>query len=161
MSFQEHIAQQTYLAYLAVLRIVVGYFFLQYGWEKLNQRFLSGEQLVRQLSRATNDPLSFHRDFILQVVVPHSHFFAHLISYSEIAIGLSLIFGLLVRLFSTFGIFHNLNIFFALALPSGGAQIGLNRIFIVLQLMFVFAAAGRAFGLDGILARRYGRSWIF
>jgi len=139
----------------------VGYFFFVYGWQKLNLRFLSGEQLAMQLARAANDPLAFHRDFILQTVTPHSQFFAYLIAYGEIAIGLSLIFGLLVRLSSAFGMFHNLNIMFALAIPNGGAQVGLNRIFIVLQLMFILAAAGRAFGLDGILAKRFGRSWMF
>jgi thiosulfate dehydrogenase [quinone] large subunit len=153
--------QTTYLGYLAVPRIVVGYYFFQFGWEKLNPRFLSGEQLARQLSRATADPLAWHRAFILHSIVPHSHFFGYLTAYGEIAIGLSLMVGLLVRLSSAFGILHNLNILFAVALPTGGAQVGLNRIFIVLQFMFLLAAAGRALGLDGILKSRFPRSWIF
>lgn len=151
----------TYLGYLAIPRIVVGYYFFQFGWEKLNLRFLSGEQLTRQLARAATDPLTWHRDFILHSVVPHSHLFGYLIAYGEMAIGLSLIVGLLVRLSSAFGIFHNLNILFAVALPTGGAQVGLNRIFIVLQFMFIFAAAGRALGLDGVLKSRFPRSWLF
>jgi len=128
MSVRDQLTERTYLAYLAIPRIVVGYFFFVYGWQKLNLRFLSGEQLAMQLARAANDPLAFHRDFILQTVTPHSQFFAYLIAYGEIAIGLSLIFGLLVRLSSAFGMFHNLNIMFA---------------------------------LDGILAKRFGRSWMF
>ncbi len=153
--------QSTYLGYLAIPRIVVGYYFFQFGWEKLTPQFLSGELLTRQLARAANDPLLWHRDFILHTVVPHSHLFGYLIAYGEMAIGLSLIAGLLVRLSSIFGMFHNLNILFAVALPTGGAQIGLNRIFIVLQCMFILAAGGRALGLDGVLKSRFPRSWIF
>lgn len=161
MSVRDHLAQSTCLGYLAIPRIVVGCFFFQFGWEKLNPRFLSGEQLVRQLAHAASDPLIWHRDFILHTVVPHSHFFGYLTAFGEIALGVSLIVGLLVRLSSLIGIFHNLNIFFAVALPTGGAQVGLNRIFIVLQFMFIFAAAGRALGLDGVLRSRFPRSWLF
>ena len=146
---------------MALPRIAVGVFFIQFGWQKLAPRFLSGEQFVRQLSRASADPLPFHRDFILHVVTPHAHLFAHLVAYGEIAIGLSLVFGCLVRLSSIFGVFHNLNILFAMALPAGGVQVGLNRIFIVFQLMFVFASAGRALGLDALFRRRFPHTWLF
>jgi thiosulfate dehydrogenase [quinone] large subunit len=161
VSLRDHFTEQTYLAYLAIPRMVVGYFFLEFGWEKANARFLTGQQFARQLSRASADPLPFHRNFILHFVAPHSHFFSYLVAFGEIAIGLSLIFGLLVRLSSAFGIFHNLNIMFAIALPNGGPQVGLNRIFIVLELMFIVAAAGRVLGLDGILAKRFPRNWLF
>ncbi len=160
MSLGDHFKQTTWLGYLALPRIAVGFFFVQFGLQKLNPNFLSGEQLARQLTRASGDPLAFHRDFILNTVVPHAHLFGYLISYGEIAIGLSLLFGCLVRISSTFGAFHNLNIFFAVAIPNGGAQVGLNRIFIVLQVMFLFASAGRVFGLDGILKKRFPRSWL-
>ena len=83
------------------------------------------------------------------------------VAYGEIAIGLSLFFGCLVRLSSAFGVFHNLNILFAMALPAGGVQVGLNRIFIVFQLMFLFASAGRALGLDALLKKRFPQSWLF
>jgi uncharacterized membrane protein YphA (DoxX/SURF4 family) len=161
VSFRDHWKQSTWLGYLAIPRIVVGFFFLQFGWAKFNPRFLSGQQLASQLARAASDPLPFHRDFILHTVVPHAHFFAVLIAFGEVAIALSLLLGCLVRLSSLFAAFHNLNIYFALGIPAGGAQLGLNRIFIVLELMFVFASAGRAFGLDGLLKKRFPGSWIF
>jgi uncharacterized membrane protein YphA (DoxX/SURF4 family) len=161
VTLREHLKQSTYLIYLAIPRIVVGGFFLEFGWEKLTPRGLSGEQMARQLARATGDPIAFHRDFILHFVVPHARFFSHLVAFGEIAIGISLILGCLVRVSSTFGVFHNLNIYFAVAIPGGGAQIGLNRIFIVLQIMFVLASAGRVLGLDGLLKKWFPRSWLF
>jgi uncharacterized membrane protein YphA (DoxX/SURF4 family) len=161
VSLGDHFKQSTSLGYLAIPRIVVGYYFFQFGWQKLAPRFLSGEQFTRQLARATADPLPFHRDFILHFVTPHAYLFAHLVAYGEIAIGLSLFFGCLVRLSSTFGVFHNLNILFAMALPAGGVQVGLNRIFIVFQVMFLFASAGRAIGLDALLKKRFPQTWLF
>lgn len=154
--------QTTYLGYLAMARIVMGYYFIQVGWGKLGPRFLSGESLARQLTEnALKDPLSLHRDFILGVVVPHSQFFSSLVCFGEIAIGVSLLVGCLVRISSLFGAFHNLNIYLAIAIPGGsGAQVGLNRIFIVLQLIFVLASAGRSLGIDGILKKKFPQTWL-
>jgi len=161
VSFWNHFQQRTYLGYLAIPRIVAGYFFLLFGWQKLNPRFLSGQLLAAQLGRAASDPISWHRDFILHTAIPHAHFFGYLVCFGEIAIGVSLVLGCLVRISSCFGAFHNLNIYFAIAIPNGGAQLGLNRIYIVLQLMFVFASAGRALGLDAILKKWFPRSCLF
>jgi uncharacterized membrane protein YphA (DoxX/SURF4 family) len=161
VSLGDHFKRTTSLAHLAIPRIVVGYYFVQFGWQKLAPRFLSGEQFTRQLARASADPLPFHRDFILHFVTPHAYLFAHLVAYGEIAIGLSLFFGCLVRLSCFFAVFHNLNILFAIALPAGGVQVGLNRIFIVFELMFLFASAGRALGLDALLKKRFPQTWLF
>jgi uncharacterized membrane protein YphA (DoxX/SURF4 family) len=139
----------------------MGYFFIQVGWAKLNPRFLSGRQLTAQLAKVGGDPIGWHRDFILHVVVPHAHFFGYLVAYGEIAIGISLLVGCLVRISSSFGAFHNLNILLAIALPNGGAQVALNDIYIALHVVFVLASAGRALGLDCILHKRFPRSAIF
>jgi thiosulfate dehydrogenase [quinone] large subunit len=161
VSLWNHFNQRTYLGYLAIPRIAVGYFFIQVGWAKLNPRFLSGQLLVAQLGRAASDPISWHRDFILHTVIPHAHLFGYLVCFGEIAIGVSLVLGCLVRVSSCFGAFHNLNIYLAIAIPNGGPMVGLNRIYIILHLMFVFASAGRSLGLDGILKKRFPRSWLF
>jgi uncharacterized membrane protein YphA (DoxX/SURF4 family) len=84
-----------------------------------------------------------------------------LVAYGELAIGLSLLFGCLVRISAAFAAFHNLNILLAIAWANGGPQLGLNRIFIIMELVFVFAAAGRAWGLDGFLKRRFPRNPLF
>jgi thiosulfate dehydrogenase [quinone] large subunit len=161
VSIGDHFGQRTYLGYLAIPRVMAGLFFLQFGLQKLTPAFLSGQQLVRQLSRASGDPLSWHRHFILGTVAPHAHQFAYLVAFGEIALGVSLILGLLVRLSSIFGMFHNLNIYFAIALPNRGPQVGLNRIYIAMELVFLLASAGRALGIDAILKRRFPASWLF
>ena len=107
------------------------------------------------------DPFGWHREFITGVVIPHASFFGHLIAYGELAIGLSLLTGCLVRISSSFGAFHNLNILLAIAIANGGPQLGINRIFIVLELMFVLSCAGQALGIDGLLKKRFPNVKIF
>ena len=135
MSLASNFKQTTYLGYLAILRIIAGYFFLQVGSGKLSPGFLGGEGLARQLSEAAvNNPISLHRDFILDVVVPNAELFSYLICFGEIAIGISLITGYLVRVSSSFGAFHNLNILLAIAIPGGSSgQFGLNLTYIFLH----------------------------
>jgi thiosulfate dehydrogenase [quinone] large subunit len=162
MSLTQNFKQSTYLGYLAILRIAVGYHFLVVALPKITGGFLKGHALPEELAKTVvKDPFAFHRAFIIGFVIPHAHFFSYLVAFGETAIGISLILGCLVRLSSSFGAFHNLNILLSIAIANGGAQVGINRIFIVLHLMFVFSSAGRSLGLDGILKRWFPNSKLF
>ena len=162
MSLATNFKQSTSLLYLAILRIMVGYHFLDVAWAKLSRGFLNGDDLPAQLLKTVaKDPIGWHRDFIVGFILPHSVFFSYLVPLGELAIGISLVLGCLVRISSSFGAFHNLNILFAIALPGSGAQTAVNEIFIILHLMFVFASAGRVLGVDGILKKGFPRSWLF
>lgn len=109
-----------------------------------------------------NDPVALHRDFILNVVLPHPVFFSYLVAFGELAIGISLLTGCLVRISSLFGSFHNLNILLAVAMPEGnGAQIRLNRLYVFLHLLFVLSSAGRSLGVDEWLKKKFPRSRLF
>ena len=90
-SFQRH----TFLGYLAIVRIFIGYHFVSVAWRKLSRGFLSGESLPRMLATAADDPFSWHREFIFNVVVPNSVFFSYLVCFGELAIGISLVLGCL------------------------------------------------------------------
>lgn len=159
-SLRQNFHQPTSLGYLALIRVVFGIHFLIVGTPKVLG--MTGESLAGQLSRsAARDPLPFHRDFILGFVVPHADVFSYVVAYGEMAIGISLVVGFLVRVSSAFGVFHNLNILLALAIPAGGSQMGINLLFIVGQLVFLFAAAGRSLGVDGLLKRTFPRSPLF
>ena len=147
---------------LAIPRILVGYHFLTVGWAKVSPAFLTGERLARQLSEGVAaDPVGIHRAFIKGLVIPNAHFFSYLVAYGEVAIGLSLLAGCLVRVSSSFGAFHNLNIYLTVAYAGGGVQLALNRLYIALHVVFVMAAAGRSLGLDGWLKKRFPKAWWF
>lgn len=156
-SFQKN----TYLGYLAIVRIFVGYHFFQVAWAKLSSGFLSGSALPQLLASAADSPFDWHRQFIFGVVVPHPQFFSYLVCFGELAIGVSLVLGCFVRLSSLFGAIHNFNIYLAIGIPHGGATLGLNRLFIVCLLVFAVAGAGRALGIDGVLKKRFPRSVLF
>ena len=157
----ESFGQPTFLGYLAVVRILVGYHFVDVAVGKVARGYWSGENLHRQLAGVVDDPIVWHRAFIEGVVLPHPVFFSYLVAFGELAIGISLITGCLVRMASSFGAFHNLNIYLAVAIPAGGAGVGLNRIFIFLHLIFVMTSAGRALGVDGFLKKKFPRCWLF
>lgn len=158
MSLRDNFRQPTYLGYLAIIRIFVGYHFITTGWQKISTNW-GGSELTKQLmDNIQHDMFTWHHDFIVGWVVPNAGWFSHFIGYSELALGLSLLVGCLVRVSSAFGTFHMLNIYTSIAT---GAQVGLTRIFIVAQLMFLFASAGRSLGIDGWLHRRFPRSPIF
>ena len=162
MSLITNFKQKTYLGYLAILRIAVGYHFLTAALPKITGKFLEGRILAEELTKtAVKDPFAWHRSFILGFVVPHAHSFSHLVAFGELAIGISLLLGCLVRISASFGAFHNLNILLAIAIANGGPQLGINRIFIFLQLVFVFSSAGLSLGLDGLLKRWFPNSKLF
>ena len=162
MSLAENFKQSTYLGYLAMVRILLGFHFLGTGFEKLFHNFLTGRSLTNDMLRgAPHDPFGFHRSFILGVVVPHVRFFSYLVTFGEIAIGISLLFGLLVRVSSSFGAFHNLNILLAIGWGGPSSVLGINRTFVLLHLVFVLSSAGRALGVDGFLHKRFPTSIIF
>ena len=79
----------------------------------------------------------------------------------ELSIGISLVIGLLVRISSLFGAFYNFNILFSVGYAAGGGTVNYNRALILLHSIFVSASAGRSLGLDGLLKRRFPRTWLF
>ena len=127
--------QKTWLGYLAFVRILVGVQFLMVGWPKLaGGRFLrgNGQGLAEELLRgAPKDYLGWHRAFITGFVVPHAHFFSYLVAFGEVAIA------------------------------AGSATMNYDRLLVLLHIVFVCASAGRVFGLDGLLKKRFPRSWLF
>ena len=162
MGLADNFKQSTPLGYLALVRIAVGYHFLTVALPKLSSGFLNGKAMANQLAAGIGkDPFAWHRAFIQGQVLPHVHLFNYLTAFGELAIALSLLTGCLVRIASLFGAFYQANIFLSVAFAAGGALFALNRLYILLHLIFVFASAGRALGLDGILKKGFPRSRLF
>jgi thiosulfate dehydrogenase [quinone] large subunit len=165
MSFADNFKQTTALGYLALVRILVGIQFFIVAWPKVaGGRFLGngGHALAGQLLQgAAKDSLAWHRAFIEGFVIPHANVISYVVAFGELAIALSLIFGCLVRVSSLFGAFHNANIYYSEAIAAGGATMNYNRLLILLHLVFVCTAAGRALGIDGLLHKRFPHSRLF
>ncbi len=159
---------------IALLRVVVGAWFLKAVWTKLavghlwgvvpypvvSERFLAFHP-KRVAEFAVGNPVGAYKDFLETTVLPHSRMFATLQAYGEVAVGLGLVLGLLTGLVALVGLFLSLN--YGLATQwMGFAQQGFHVVLVTSMVVFFFARAGRAWGIDGwILASRGGRRRLF
>ena len=135
---------------LAGLRIAVGLLFLIFGQYKVfgTQFTLGGgfQSWINQFLAGRCYPFMVPvlRDFVL----PYGKAIAFLVAYGELAIGLALVLGLLVRTASVWGLIYMLALLFASNFPGPHAALwqyfGAALDHLVLALCFAAFALGRA-----------------
>jgi uncharacterized membrane protein YphA (DoxX/SURF4 family) len=144
---------------LALLRIGVGLYFLSAAVGKLTTGWLaSPDQLLTVLtgpqgSLTRGAAEGVYRPFLEGVVVPHAGLFAQLIPLGELAVGVSLSLGLLTRLGGLGGAWLSLNYMLMKGLLNSNGSI--DRLFLLAEVVFVLAAAGLVWGLDGKLREMF------
>lgn len=151
--------------WLAVLRLTVGLWFLKSLFTKLTIGFVVGFIPVPMASDrwiatmptliaryAAENPIPAYRSFLLETVVPN-HAFAHVTAIGEVAVGLSLTLGLLTEVGAVCGALQVIMYGLAVQHMSSGQQ-GFHVMLLAMMLAFVFAHAGRTWGLDGGLGVR-------
>jgi uncharacterized membrane protein YphA (DoxX/SURF4 family) len=152
--------------WLAVLRIVVGLYFVKSLITKMSFVTLGGILPLPAVSerwltvmpkivakQASENPLIFYKQFLEGTVLPHSSLFAQLTAWGETVTGLGLTLGLLTGVASLVGLVLVINYGLATQWMSPGQQ-GFHLVLLFLMLAFFFARAGRTWGIDGWLARR-------
>ncbi|PYN85947.1 MAG: hypothetical protein DMD87_20540 [Candidatus Rokuibacteriota bacterium] len=155
--------------WLVVLRVVVGVWFVKAVWTKFTLAFLwdvipypavSPRFLAFHPKRiaefAAGNPVGWYKDFLEGTVVPNSRVFATLQTFGEAAVGLGLILGLLTGLTALVGLFLCLNYGLASQWMSFGQQ-GFHVLLVTSMIVFLFARAGRSWGLDRWILARSGR----
>jgi uncharacterized membrane protein YphA (DoxX/SURF4 family) len=158
--------------WLAVLRIVVGLYFVKSLLTKMSIIFFGGFLPIPVVSerwltvmpkivakQASENPLSFYKHFLEGVVLPNSNLFAQLTAWGETVAGIGLTLGLLTGLASAVGLILVINYGLATQWMSPGQQ-GFHLVLFFLMLAFFFARAGRTWGIDGWPARRWPRSLV-
>src|SRR4249920_1702011 len=101
-----NLKERTYLWYLSVLRIYVGYYLFFQGIRKFQRDFPKGDWIGRQIGDlATLDLYPWYRNFLQSYVVPHSELFGYLVMIGEIAVGTCLLLGLFTRVNALVGLF--------------------------------------------------------
>jgi thiosulfate dehydrogenase (quinone) large subunit len=156
--------------WLAVLRIVVGLYFVKSLVTKMSLVMLGGVLPIPAVSerwltvmpkivakQASENPLAFYKQFLEGTVLQHSSVFAQLTAWGETVVGVGLTLGLLTGLASLVGLVLVINYGLATQWMSPGQQ-GFHLVLFFLMLTFFFARAGRTWGLDGWLARRKPQS---
>jgi thiosulfate dehydrogenase (quinone) large subunit len=156
--------------WLAVLRIVVGLYFVKSLVTKMSFVMLGGILPLPAVSerwltvmpkivakQASENPLAFYKQFLEGTVLTHSNIFAQLTAWGETVAGIGLTLGLLTGVASLVGLVLVINYGLATQWMSPGQQ-GFHLVLFFLMLAFFFARAGRKWGIDGWLARRRPRS---
>ena len=157
--------------WVVVLRVVVGAWFVKAVWTKFTLGFLWGVIPYPAVSPrflafhpkriaefAAGNPVGWYKEFLEGTVLPHSRVFATLQTFAEAAVGLGLILGLLTGLTALVGLFLSLNYGLASQWMSFGQQ-GFHVLLVTSMIIFLFARAGRRWGVDQILARS-GSRWL-
>lgn len=153
-----NLKERTYLWYLSVLRIHVGYYLLWQGIRKFQRDFPKGDWIGRQIGDlATLDLYPWYKKFLFDYVVPHQELFGSLVMIGELAVGASLLLGLFMRWSSLIGIFMLINYYLGPGMARGGAPLAQQQMFLICLAIFVLANPGRTLGLDGLLAGGGGK----
>jgi uncharacterized membrane protein YphA (DoxX/SURF4 family) len=145
---------------LALLRMAFGLYFISYALDKTMNGWLgSAGPMTNVLFGNPNatpptrgavvNSTPFYADFLTNVVQPNPLIFSQLVTIGEWVAGILLLLGLLTRLGSIVGIILNLNYVFMKGLPSNGGSV--DRLFLAGEIVFLLAAAGLVWGLDGVL----------
>jgi len=147
-----------------VVRIYVGWAWLQAGWHKVGDDNWTGENSGAALSGFVRGALSktegAHPDvqawygwFLENVVLPNADMWALMVAYGETLIGLALIVGALTGIAAFFGLFMNLNFLLA-------GTVSTNPILFVLSIGLILAWRVAGFiGLDRYILPFLGTPW--
>jgi thiosulfate dehydrogenase (quinone) large subunit len=147
-----NLKERTYLWYLSVLRIYVGFYLLRQGVGKFQRDFPGGDWIGRQIGDlSTLDLYPWYKKFLLDYVVPHHELFGYLVMTGEIAVGACLLLGLFTRFSAVVGLLMLINYFLGVGMARGGATLAQQQTFIIALAIFVLANPGRTIGLDGLL----------
>lgn len=136
-----------------VVRLYLGYEWLQAGWGKTHNPAWVGEDAGTALTGFVNNALTKtsgpHPDvqwwyawFLEHAVLPNVEVWSYMVAYGELLVGVALIVGFLVGISSFFGMFMNFNFMLA-------GSVSVNPIWFAIGIGLVLAwrTAGY-FGLD-------------
>jgi thiosulfate dehydrogenase (quinone) large subunit len=132
---------------LAGLRIAVGVLFLIFGeYKVIDTQFTLGGGFQHWIGRFIQDgAYPFMVPVLKNFVLPHAAPIAFLVAYGELAIGLALVLGILVRLASVCGVIYMLTLLFSANYPGPHAAFwqyfGASLDHLVLALCFAAFAA--------------------
>ena len=143
---------RTYLWYISLLRIYIGYYMFWQGFRKYQRDFPKGDWIGRQIGDiAALDLYPWYKRLFTEYVMPHHELFGYLVLVGEIVVGLCLLLGLFTRFNAVIGLFMMINYLLGPGMARGGALLAQQHIFILSLLIILLSGAGRTLGLDGLL----------
>jgi NADH dehydrogenase len=153
-----NLKERTYLWYVSILRIYIGYYLLLQGIRKFQRNFPQSDWIGRQIGDLrTLDLYPWYKTFLQTIVAPHSELFGQLVMAGEILAGGGLLLGLLTRLSAVAGLFLMINYYLGPGMARGGASLAQQQTFMVALIVILLANPGRTLGLDGLIFRGRGK----
>lgn len=147
-----NLKERTYLWYIVILPVYIGYYMLRQGTRKFLRDFPKGDWVRRQIGDLANlDLYPWYKRFFVGYVVPHHELFGYLVMIGEIMVGACLILGLITRLSALVGLFLVVNYYLAIGSVRGGAQLAQQQTYIVSLIVILLSNPGRTLGLDGLV----------
>ncbi len=142
------------------MRLAFGGWLLYHeAWEKLTTWTPKTLPTIFAVFAKNPHAYGFYKAFLLNVAAPNAGFLRGLITGWELVFAIALIFGFAVRVLVPFQIFANLNYLLAKTYGSGTAN--LDRLTIIILVSMFLISAGRYYGADAYLRRRFPRlSWL-
>lgn len=147
-----------------IVRVYVGWSWLEAGWGKLGTPVWTGNQAgtalngflqgaLQKTAGAHPDVQGWYGYFLQNIVLPHVSFWSHLVTYGEIFVGVALIVGIFTGFASFFGLFMNFSYLLA-------GAVSINPVLFILALGLVMAwrVAGY-YGLDYFILPQLGTPW--
>lgn len=145
------VRSRRWLFVLARVYLGISFLFSDHGNAQPNE-------LAGFLKFALRNGYGWYQNLLNFVVVPHSAAFRTLVVIAEIYVGIALVLGFTTRLATLVALFLLLNYLCAKgALPWGP---GIDQSDIILALLILLSDAGRTFGVDKLIARRFPKLWV-
>jgi uncharacterized membrane protein YphA (DoxX/SURF4 family) len=156
---------------LAIIRVVVGGWFLKaavtkvtldYLWwlpyPTVTQRFI--DFLPKRLAEfASGNPIPWYQQFLTETAIPHATLFAFLEVFGEVGVGLGLTLGVLTSFSALVGLLMSINFYLATHWMSFSQQ-GFHLVLAGCMLAFLIGRAGRSWGLDALILKRWNSRWL-
>ncbi len=157
VSYFESIKHVGHLYPVALLRIYMGYTFLNTALSRLDSKFLVetrlGSMIMDHLPQSQLP--EWYVNFLRYIVVDQGQFLAYFVMYCEFIIGISFLLGFLVRPAAALGILLMVNLIYA----TGEANTAVQQVYLVLFIMLFWVGAGRCLGVDYFFYKRQRGLW--
>ena len=146
ISFFESFKHVGHLIPIAGLRIYLGVYYIYECYSRYNNDFVSANIIPSLIKDNLSEQLNIggYQNFISGYILDHWKFVAYFVLICVLLIGISFIFGFMVKVFSLIAIFLSLHIL----MFGSSSDFLIHQILIGVNLTFFLIGAGRCIGID-------------
>ncbi|MEQ1876520.1 MAG: hypothetical protein ABL958_07730 [Bdellovibrionia bacterium] len=157
VSFFESVKYVGHLFPIALLRVYLGYFYVNQALQRYGSDFLKQPRLAEEAMHwlPRSPAPDWYQSFLTEWLVPNWQVAAYGLTATEALIGISYLLGYVVRPFGLLGVFLNLNMLWIM----GSEQALLYQTLIAVHLTLAWLGAGRCLGMDYYFYKKRRGIW--